>query len=128
MLRSKYRLGSVLLISAIALLIRPVRNIICDLKKMVERSFDGLPPRKNPLHYIQEYPQRTKQLLGISYNQFVGLLAQAELRHAQQQAEIERTKMRVIAKGGGRKPKLTIPEEVCLCLFYLRQLPTFEVL
>jgi len=108
--------------------IRPVRNIICDLKKMVERSFDGLPPRKNPLHYIQEYPQRTKQLLGISYNQFVGLLAQAELRHAQQQAEIERTKMRVIAKGGGRKPKLTIPEEVCLCLFYLRQLPTFEVL
>jgi len=95
---------------------------------MVERSFDGLPPRKNPLHYIQEYPQRTKQLLGISYNQFVGLLAQAELRHAQQQAEIERTKMRVIAKGGGRKPKLTIPEEVCLCLFYLRQLPTFEVL
>ena len=95
---------------------------------MVERSFDGLPPMKNPLHYIQEYPQRTKQLLGISYNQFVGLLAQAELRHAQQQAEIERTKMRVIAKGGGRKPKLTIPEEVCLCLFYLRQLPTFEVL
>lgn len=29
---------------------------------------------------------------------------------------------------GGRKPKLTIPESLCLCLFYLRQLPTFEVL
>ena len=95
---------------------------------MVERSFDRLPTMKNPLHYIQEYPQRTKQLLGISYDQFLDLLAQAELYHAQQQDKIERTKMRVIAKGGGRKPKLTIPEEVCLCLFYLRQLPTFEVL
>ncbi len=31
-------------------------------------------------------------------------------------------------KGGGRKPKLEISEEVCLCLFYLRQMPTFEVL
>ncbi|MHC5833935.1 MAG: helix-turn-helix domain-containing protein, partial [Nostoc sp.] len=25
-------------------------------------------------------------------------------------------------------PKLGISEEVCLCLFYLRQIPTFEVL
>ncbi len=30
--------------------------------------------------------------------------------------------------GGGRKPKLSISEQVCLCLFYLRQMPTFEVL
>lgn len=29
---------------------------------------------------------------------------------------------------GGRKPKLTTEESVCLCLFYLRQMPTFEVL
>lgn len=95
---------------------------------MVERSFDRLPQMKNPLNYIQEYPQRTKQLLGISYNQFLCLLTQAELRHTQQQAQKERTKIRLNAKGGGRKPKLTIPESVCLCLFYLRQLPTFEVL
>jgi hypothetical protein len=27
-----------------------------------------------------------------------------------------------------RKPKQEIKEEVCLCLFYLRQMPTFEVL
>ncbi|WP_370568056.1 helix-turn-helix domain-containing protein [Fortiea sp. LEGE XX443] len=32
------------------------------------------------------------------------------------------------ALGGGRKPKLTPEESICLCLFYLRQMPTFEVL
>lgn len=95
---------------------------------MVERSFDRLPHMKNPLHYIEEYPHRTKQLLGISYDQFLYLLAQAELRHAQQQSEMERSKVRLNAKGGGRKPKLSIAQEVCLCLFYLRQFPTFEVL
>lgn len=83
---------------------------------------------KNPLHYIQKYPDRSKQLLGISYDQFVQILTQAELRHTQQQAEMERTKVRLNAKGGGRKAKLSIPEELCLCLFYLRQMPTFEVL
>lgn len=49
--------------------------------------------------------------------------------HAQQQqVQRERTKIRLNAKGGGRPPKLTIAEQVCLCLFYLRHLPTFEVL
>lgn len=65
---------------------------------MVERSFDRLPQMKNPLNYIQEYPQRTKQLLGISYNQFLCLLAQTELRHTQQQAQKERTKIRLNAR------------------------------
>jgi hypothetical protein len=83
---------------------------------------------KNPLHYIQQYPHRAKQMLGISNDQFRDLLAQAEIHHKQIQAEIERNKVRINQKGGGRKPKLEIKEEVCLCLFYLRQMPTFEVL
>lgn len=83
---------------------------------------------KNPLHYIQQYPKRTKRLLGISHEQFRQLLVQAEARHTQQQAEREKNKVRLNAKGGGCKPKLSLAEEVCLCLFYLRQLPTFEVL
>jgi DDE superfamily endonuclease/Helix-turn-helix of DDE superfamily endonuclease len=56
------------------------------------------------------------------------LLIQAELRHNQLQAEIESQKIRVNAKGGGRKPILSIHEQICLCLFYLRHYPTFEVL
>jgi DDE superfamily endonuclease/Helix-turn-helix of DDE superfamily endonuclease len=83
---------------------------------------------KNPLHYIQQYPHRAKQMLGISNDQFQYLLVQAEMRHKEIQAEIERNKVRINQKGGGRKPKLEIKEEVCLCLFYLRQMPTFEVL
>lgn len=83
---------------------------------------------KNPLHYIQEYPHRTKQILGITNDQFRDLLEQAESHHKLVQAERERNQVRINRKGGGRKPKLEIREEVCLCLFYLRQMPTFEVL
>ena len=90
---------------------------------MVKRSFDRLPHMKNPLHYIQEYPHRTKQLLGISYDQFLYLLAQAELRHAQQQSEMERSKVRLNAKGGGRKPKLSIAQEVSFVPVLLETIP-----
>lgn len=83
---------------------------------------------KNPLHYIHTYPLRTKQILGISYDQFLLLVQQAELINQKQLAEVEQNKVRVNAPGGGRKPKLTTEESVCLCLFYLRQMPTFEVL
>lgn len=83
---------------------------------------------KNPLNYIHLYPLRAKQILGISYDQFLKLVQQAELCQQQRKAEIERSKVRVNLIGGGRKPKLTIAEEVCLSLFYLRQMPTFEVL
>jgi hypothetical protein len=66
--------------------------------------------------------------LGIDYNQFLQLTQQAELKQAQRQAELESQKIRVNAKGGGRKPILSVADEVCLCLFYLRHYPTFEVL
>jgi hypothetical protein len=95
---------------------------------MVEQSFTGLPTMKNPLDYIRKYPQRTKRLLGIDYPQFLQLLEQAQLKQTEQQAEIERQKIRVNAKGGGRRALLSIEEEVCMCLFYLRHYPTFEVL
>lgn len=83
---------------------------------------------KNPLHYIQEYPHRTKRILGITLLQFKDLLKQAQKCHQNQQKELESRKIRINQKGGGRKPKLNIAEQVCLCLFYLRQMPTFEVL
>ncbi|MBU7583218.1 MAG: transposase, partial [Nostoc sp. TH1S01] len=83
---------------------------------------------KNPLHYIHKYPHRTKQILGISYDQFLLLVKQAEIRHKEQEFQREEKKIRINAIGGGRKPKLTIAEEICLSLFYLRQMPTFEIL
>lgn len=83
---------------------------------------------KNPLDYIRKYPERTKGILGINYEQFTKLVEQAELKQAQNQAEKEKQKVRLNAKGGGRQPILSIAEEVCLCVFYLRHYPTFEVL
>jgi hypothetical protein len=59
---------------------------------------------KNPLNYIQEYPQRAKQILGISDDQFQDLLAQAQMHHNQLQAENESKKIRINEKVGGRKP------------------------
>ena len=50
------------------------------------------------------------------------------MQHKKLQAEIESRKIRINQKGEGRKPKLEIKEEVCICLFYLRKMPTFEVL
>ncbi|WP_313931490.1 transposase family protein [Nostoc sp. FACHB-133] len=36
--------------------------------------------------------------------------------------------MRIIAGGGGRKPKLSLKEQIILTLVYLRHLTTFELL
>ena len=46
----------------------------------------------------------------------------------QQQKKLELKKVRINAPGGGRKPILNQEEEIGLCLFDLRHMPTFEVL
>ncbi|KST68749.1 transposase family protein [Mastigocoleus testarum] len=78
--------------------------------------------------YIQKYPQRTKQLLGISYEQYQALLKAALNKHIKIQKEKESQKIRINSPGGGRKELLSSVEQICLCLFYLRQIPTFEIL
>jgi DDE superfamily endonuclease/Helix-turn-helix of DDE superfamily endonuclease len=83
---------------------------------------------KDPFQYIQKYPDRTKQLLGIDNQQFQALLSQAELRHGERQKALESEKVYINTKGGGRQSILSIQEEICLCIYYLRQFPTFEVL
>ncbi len=82
----------------------------------------------NPIDYIHKYPHRSKQILGISYKAFLQLVQQACLRQGQRHSRVEQTKTRINAAGGGRKPILSRESEVGLCLFYLRHLPTFEIL
>ena len=82
----------------------------------------------NPVDYIEKYPERTKRLLGISYQEWQELTAVEIAYDKEQQEKLESSKIRINAKGGGRKPLLTTEEEIGLCLFYLRQMPTFEVL
>jgi hypothetical protein len=50
------------------------------------------------------------------------------MQHKKLQPEIESKKIPINQKGGGRKPKLEIKEEICLYLFYLKKIPIFEVL
>jgi hypothetical protein len=78
--------------------------------------------------YIQKYPKRTKQILGISYEQFKSLLKAATEEHLKIKNQKEKQKIRINAFGGGRKELLSTKEQICLCLFYLRQIPTFEIL
>ncbi len=81
----------------------------------------------NPLDYIEQYPERTKRLLGIDYQQWQQLTKSAIAYEQEQQNILEKNKVRINAQGGGRNPILSKEEEICLCLFYLRQMPTFEV-
>ncbi|XHR81353.1 MAG: transposase family protein [Gloeotrichia echinulata GP01] len=66
--------------------------------------------------------------MGISHEQFQALLQSALKEHLQIQKEKEKQKVRINYPGGGRKELLSNSEQICLCLFYLRQIPTFEIL
>ena len=66
--------------------------------------------------------------MGISYQEWLELTIRAIAYAQEQQEKSESSKIRSNAKGGGRKALLTQKEEIGLCLFYLRQMPTFEVL
>lgn len=81
-----------------------------------------------PLEQIEKYPEKCQVLLGINYEQFNQLVEVAQKQHKIQLEEKEKHKIRINARGAGRKTKLSVREGVCLYLFYLRQLPTFEVL
>lgn len=78
--------------------------------------------------YIEKYPLRTKQVLGISYEQWGSLTAKAILKHKELEKLKENQKIRINAAGGGRPQKLSLKEQVVLCLFYFRQMPSFEIL
>jgi hypothetical protein len=83
---------------------------------------------KNPLEYIENYPERTKQIIGINYEQWSALVEVAKIEEERLQLAREQEKIRINKKGGGRPKKLMLEEEICLCVFYLRHLPTFEIL
>lgn len=83
---------------------------------------------KNPYQHINDAPQECKRLFGIPYDDWCELIELAVSRQAAAKAAAENDKIRINAPGGGRRPKLTPAEAVSLCLFYLRQHPTFAVL
>lgn len=80
------------------------------------------------LNYIEKNPQETQRLIGLKYEQLQQLIQNAELLHRKKQAFLESKKVRIIVGGGGRKPKLSIKEQIILTLVYLRHTTTFQLL
>jgi len=64
----------------------------------------------------------------LEYEQLQQLIQNAERLHQEKQALLESKKVRIIAGGGGRKPKISIPEQIILTLVYLRHMTTFQLL
>lgn len=80
------------------------------------------------LEYITKNPQETKRLIGIDYESLQQLITQAIVLEEQKKAINEEAKYRIIQPGGGRKPKLSVTEQILLTLVYLHHLPTFQML
>lgn len=80
------------------------------------------------LEYITKNPQETKRLIGIDYESLQQLITQAIALEEQKKAINEEAKYRIIQPGGGRKPKLSVTEQILLTLVYLHHLPTFQML
>jgi hypothetical protein len=78
--------------------------------------------------YIEQNSQETQRLVGLKYQQLEQLINLASALHNKKQAEVEARKIRIINKGGGRKVKLSIEEQILLTLVYLRHLTTFQLL
>ena len=83
---------------------------------------------KNPYQHIKDKPQNCKRLFGIEYEELRGLIDLTIEARTAAQTQAEQGKIRINAPGGGCPCKLSEAESVSLCLFYLRQHPTFEVL
>lgn len=80
------------------------------------------------LNHIEEHPKETQRLMGLDYEQLQQLIQNAERLHQEKQALLESKKVRIIAGGGGRKPKLSVSEQIILTLVYLRHMTTFQLL
>jgi hypothetical protein len=72
------------------------------------------------LERTESYPQESKRLIGIKYEEIMTLVALGEKRHLDKQVEIEKREIRLIASGGGRKAEMTPKNGVCLYLVDLR--------
>jgi len=78
--------------------------------------------------YIEENPKETQRLIGLGYPELQQLIQNAEQLHNEKKNLLESKKIRIISGGGGRKPKLSIQEQIILTLVYLRHMTTFQLL
>jgi hypothetical protein len=80
------------------------------------------------LEHIRQNKSDSQRLTGLKYEQLEKLLEKAAKLHQEKQAQSSLKKIRIINAGGGRKPKLSVEDQIMLTLTYLRHLPTFQLL
>lgn len=78
------------------------------------------------LEQIERNQDRSKRLIGLDYNDFIELYNKLEAEHQKREAIKEANKIRINAKGGGKKRKLSNMSEIVLALYYMRHHITFE--
>ena len=86
------------------------------------------PPMLPIVRHIKRQPKSTKRLLGLTYQQLEVLIDRAYKYQQEKKQAIAKTEFRLIKAGGGRKSKLNTEEQIILTLYYLHNLPTFEIL
>ena len=79
----------------------------------------------NVLEYIYNHPKETKRIIGITDEQLIKLIENAQKVEKKRQAIASQEK-RLIKGGGGRKKSLSKTEEIMLSLYYLHHVPTFQ--
>jgi PHP family Zn ribbon phosphoesterase len=72
----------------------------------------------NVLDYIEKNPKESQRLLGLKYEQFKQLLEKVIELHDHKVKLAESKKVQIIKGGGGRKPKISLSEQVILNLTY----------
>jgi uncharacterized protein (UPF0335 family) len=80
------------------------------------------------LEYIYNNPKQTKRIVGITYEQLIKLIENVKRIEKEKKEEIAKTEKRLIKAGGGRKKTLTTEEEILLTLYYLHNIPSFQLL
>lgn len=78
--------------------------------------------------YIEKHPSEAQRLVGLDDKQLIELINQAIKLHNEKQQAREQQKTRLIKRGGGRGPKLSLTDQILLTLVYLHHLPTFQML
>jgi hypothetical protein len=82
-------------------------------------NYNGILPSPNMSQlreYIEKHPSETQRLLGLDYDQLMGLIINAENLYARQKKYQESQKTRIIKPGSGRPPKLTIADQIILTI------------
>ncbi|MDJ0514694.1 MAG: transposase family protein [Okeania sp. SIO2F4] len=80
------------------------------------------------LEHLNNHPKEIKRVIGITNEEFKKLIENAQIIAENKKMEMRWQEKRLIKTGGGRKKSLKFEEEIILTLYYLRHLPTFQIL